>query len=154
MPERLEPILPQVPVEGIAVHIGRAGLCMGDEAQAVLLPDGRVGIFARTRRPWLGLIPMRRPTYLGHLGPVAAQVLAPALAEGVGLRLRVVVLTPEHLATSGPPEIFVSVWGDPRQLAPFLDIPDLYVPPPLEELRAEHAAELAAQEAEPRLSLA
>lgn len=137
MAERLEPILPQVPVEGIAVHIGRAGLCMGDEAQAQLLSDGRVGIFARVKRPFLGLFPMRRPTYLGHLGPVAAQVLAPALAEGVALRLRVVVLTPEHLATSGPPEIFVSVWGDPRQIAPYLNLPDLFVPPPLEELAAE-----------------
>lgn len=136
MAERLEPILPQVPVEGIAVHIGRAGLCMGDEAQAQLLPDGLVGIFARVKRPLLGLIPARRPTYLGHLGPVAAQVLAPALAGGVALRLRVVVLTPEHLATSGPPEIFVSVWGDPRQIAPYLHLPDLFVPPPLEDLAA------------------
>lgn len=133
MAERLEPILPQVPVEGIAVHIGRTGLCMGDEARAALLPDGRVGIFARIRRPILGLIPARREGYLGHLGPVATQILAPALMEGLSLRLRIVVLTPEHLATSGPPEIFVSVWGDVRQLAPYLAIPDIFVPPPAEE---------------------
>lgn len=130
MAERLDPILPQVPVEGIAIHIGRAGLCMGDEAHAALLPDGRVGIFARTRRPFLGLWPMWRDTYLGHFGPVAAQILAPALAEGIPLRLRVVVLTPEHLATLGPPEIFVSVWGDARQLAPHLALPDLFLPHP------------------------
>lgn len=125
MSERLDPILPQVPVEGIAIHIGKAGLCMGDAASAALLPDGRVGIYAVVKRPRFGFIPMRRQTYLGHLGPVAAHILAPALAEGVPLRLRVVVLTPEHLARSGPPEIYVSVWGDHHRMAPFLRMPEL-----------------------------
>ncbi|VDC28000.1 hypothetical protein [Pseudogemmobacter humi] len=129
MSERLEPILPQVPVEGIAIHIGRAGLCMGDIAEARLLEDGRVGIFAVVKRPVLGFIPARRPTYLGHVGPVAAQILAPALMEGLMLRLRVVVLTPEHLATSGPPEIHVSVWADPHKLAPFLKLDEVWLPP-------------------------
>ncbi|MFE3836793.1 hypothetical protein [Pseudogemmobacter sonorensis] len=130
MAERLEPILPQVPVEGIAVHIGRARLCMGDAVRATLLPQGKVGIVGRVRRPILGFIPAWRETYLGHLGPLAESILAPALAEGVGLRLRVVQLTPEHLATSGPPEIHVSVWGDPRLLAPFLSLQDHFLPPP------------------------
>ncbi|MBE2277889.1 MAG: hypothetical protein IAE87_16520 [Rhodobacteraceae bacterium] len=132
MAETLEPILPQVPVEEIAVHIGRAGLCMGDEARAAVLPDGRVGVFARVRRPFLGLFPMRREGYLGHFGPMASQILAPALTEGVPLRLRIVVLTPEHLATAGPPEIFVSVWGVSRQMAPYLADPGLYVSAPAE----------------------
>lgn len=125
MPDRLEPILPQVPVEGLAIHIGRARLSMGDAAEARLLPDGRVGVFARVYRPFLGLVPMRRVTFLGHLGPIAAGIVAPALLEGAPLRLRVVSLTPEHLAGSGPPEIYVSIWGDPRLLAPFLDVPPL-----------------------------
>lgn len=130
MAERLDSILPQVPVEGIAVHIGRARLCMGDAVQARLLPDGRVGIFARIRRKRFGLIPGWREGYLGHLGPVPEQVLAPALAEGVPLRMRIVVLTPEHLATAGPPEIHVSVWADQRLIAPYLDLPEFYLPTP------------------------
>ena len=125
MSERLDPILPQVPVEGIAIHIGKAGLCMGDVATAGLLPDGRVGIYAVVKQARFGFLPMRRKTYLGHLGPVATQILAPALMEGVSLRLRVVVLTPEHLATNGPPEIYVSVWGDHHRMAPFLHLPEL-----------------------------
>jgi hypothetical protein len=39
------------------------------------------------------------------------------------------MLTPEHLAGSGEPEIHISVWGDPRLLTPFLDVPELFVPP-------------------------
>ena len=128
MSERLEPILPQVPVEGIAIHIAKAGICMGDPVQARLLPDGRVGVFGLIRRPILGIFPSRRISYLGHLGPVAEQILAPALMEGLMLRLRVVLLTPEHLATSGPPEIHVSIWADPYKLAPFLTSEALDLP--------------------------
>lgn len=126
MHDILEPILPQVPVEGIAVHIGRSGLSMGDKAEARLMPDGRVAIFAIIRKPLAGIIPWRRRAYLGHLGPIAAQIMTPALIEGAPLRLRVVMLTPEHLAGSGQPEIHVSIWGDPRLLTPFLDVPELF----------------------------
>ncbi|MCL4066348.1 hypothetical protein M3484_07180 [Pseudomonas sp. GX19020] len=140
MTERLEAILPQVPVEGIAVHIGRAGICMGDMAEARLLPDGRVGIYAMVRRRLMGIIPVRRMSYLGHLGPVAERILAPALIEGLMLRLRIVVLTPEHLATSGPPEIHVSVWADPYRLAPCLSDDALIIPePPRDSDRDEDA---------------
>ncbi|NPD16960.1 hypothetical protein HOY34_17345 [Xinfangfangia sp. D13-10-4-6] len=129
MSERLEAILPQVPVEGIVIHIGKAGIGMGDLAEARLLPDGRVGIFAVIRQRVLGIFPTRRMGYIGHLGPVAERILSPALIEGLLLRLRIVVLTPEHLATNGPPEIHVSVWADPQRLAPWLDLGALYVPP-------------------------
>lgn len=128
MQEVMQPILPLVPVEQIAVHIARSGLSMGDPCEARLLADGRVGIFARVRQRVLGLIPWWREGYLGHLGPVAAQILAPALLEGAMLRVRVVQLTPEHLAGSGMPEIMISVWGDPRWLAPFLSVPEAFLP--------------------------
>jgi hypothetical protein len=128
MHEVMEPILPVVPVEGIAVHIGKSGLSMGDRCEARLLPDGLVGIFAKVRRPFLGLIPWWRVGYLGHLGPMAAQVITPALLEGASLRLRVVQLTPEHLAGTGMPEILISVWGDPRWLTPFMDVPPAFLP--------------------------
>ncbi len=126
MREIMEPILPQVPVEGISVHIGRSRLSMGDTVTARLLPDGRLGVFAQVQRPFLGLVPLRREAYLGHLGPIAAQVLTPALLDGASLRLRVVMLTPEHLVGAGQPEIHISVWGDPRLLTPFLDVPELF----------------------------
>ncbi|MEZ5796962.1 MAG: hypothetical protein R3D63_05445 [Paracoccaceae bacterium] len=127
MHDILEPILPQVPVEGITLHIGRSGLSMGDAVEARLMEDGRVGIWARVNRPVLGLVPRWRETRLGHLGDVAGQILAAALDEGAALRLRVVMLTPEHLAGTGEPEIHVSVWGDPRLLTPFLAVPEVFV---------------------------
>lgn len=92
------------------------------------MPDGRVGVFGLIRRPILGFLPSRRVSYLGHLGPVAEQILAPALMVGLMLRLRVVLLTPEHLATSGPPEIHVSIWADPYKLAPFVTTEALDLP--------------------------
>jgi hypothetical protein len=128
MSDTMEPILPLIPVEGIAIHVARAGLSLGDTAEARLLPDGRVGIFARLRRPFLGLIPRQRVGLVGHLGPVAGQILTPALIDGAALRLRIVTLTPEHLSSSGEPEVGISVWGDPRLLTPFLDVPELFVP--------------------------
>ena len=120
MSERLEPILPQVPVEGIAIHIGKAGIGMGDMAEARLLPDGRVGIYAVIRRRILGIFPARRMGYIGHLGPIATRILSPALMEGLLLRLRIIDLTPEHLANGYPPEVYISVWGDPRHLQPII----------------------------------
>jgi len=134
MHDILEPILPQVPVEGIAVHIARAGLSMGDPAQARLMPDGRVAIYALVRRRLLGVIPQRKPGLLGYLGPVAAQIVTPALLAGNPLRLRIVQLTPEHLAGAGHPMIEISVWGDPRLLTPYLNMPDAFLPPEVLEL--------------------
>lgn len=126
MHDSLEPILPQVPVEGLAVHIARAGLSMGDPAEARLLPDGRVGIFAHVRRRLLGVFPRKRLGYLGHLGPLAGRIVAPALLQGAPLRLRIVQLTPEHLAGSSSPQIEISVWSDARRLASCVDIPELF----------------------------
>lgn len=129
MREMIEPILPQVPVEEIAIHVARSHLSMGDAAEARLTPDGRVGIWARVRKPFLGVLPIRRQAYIGHLGPIAAQILTPALLDGAPLRLRIVMLTPEHLAGAGLPEVHISIWGDPKLLTPFLDVPELFHPP-------------------------
>ena len=138
MHDIIEPILPQVPVEGIALHVGRSRLSMGDTVTPRLMPEGLVGLWARIFRPWMGIVPLWREGYIGHLGPMASQILAPALEKGLALRMRVVMLTPEHLAGSGQPEIHVSVWGDPRLLTPFLDTIAPHVteePPPAKPAR-------------------
>ena len=138
MHDIIEPILPQVPVEGIALHVGRSRLSMGDTVTPRLMPEGLVGLWARIIRPWMGIVPLWREGYVGHLGPMASQILAPALEKGLTLRMRVVMLTPEHLAGSGEPEIHVSVWGDPRLLTPFLETiarPPAEDPPPAKPAR-------------------
>ncbi len=140
MRETPELILPQVPVEGIAVHVGRSRLSMGDAVSARLMPDGRVAIWARVYRPLLGIIPRWSSGCLGYLGPVAAQILTPALLEGQALRLRVVMLTPEHLAAGREPEIHVSVWGDPKLLLPFLEMTAPPAAEPVPERPARRAA--------------
>lgn len=121
MHDIIEPILPQVPVEGIALHIGRSGLSMGDTVTPKIIAEGKVGLWVRVNRPWAGIIPLQRDTYIGHLGAMASQIIIPALQAGQPLRMRVVMLTPEHLAGAGQPEIHVSVWGDPKLLLPFLE---------------------------------
>jgi hypothetical protein len=115
------PLIHKAPVEGLTVHVARTGLAIGDAAWLDRLTDGRVGVFAMVRRPLLGLIPRRRPALLGHLGPLAEEIVAPSLAHGDALRVRIIDLVPEHLANGFPPEVYVSVWGDPRHLAPVLE---------------------------------
>ena len=122
------PLLHKAPVEGLTIHVARTGLSIGDAARLDRLEDGKVGVFARLRRPILGLIRRRREGLIGHLGPMAEEIVAPSLAHGDDLRVRIIDLTPEHLSNGYPPEVYISVWGDPRHLQPILAAMDL--PPP------------------------
>lgn len=112
------PLIHKAPVEGLTIHVARARLAIGDTAWLDWLPDGRVGVFAVVRHRVLGLVPRRRPFLIGHLGPLAEEIVAPSLDHGDALRVRIIDLTPEHLANGFPPEIYISVWGDPRHLVP------------------------------------
>jgi hypothetical protein len=114
------PLIHKAPVEGLQIHVARAGIAIGVTAWLDRLNDGRVGVFTRLRQPILGLIPRQRPGLVGHLGPVAEEIVAPSLAHGDTLRVRIIDLVPEHLANGFPPEVYISVWGDPRHLQPIL----------------------------------
>jgi hypothetical protein len=130
------PLIHKAPVEGIAIHVARTGLSIGDPAWLDRLSDGRIGVFANVRKPFLGLIPRHRPACLGHLGPVAEEIIAPSLAHGDDLRVRIIDLTPEHLSNGYPPEVYISVWGDPRHLQPLLAAVELPPAPPEPKLKA------------------
>lgn len=106
----LGPILGKARLHDVRVHIGRSGLCLNDPALLRVTPEGRVQVMARMRRRLL-LLPRWRWQVLGELGPRATAMLAPWLEEAEPLRLRIVGLTPEHIAA---PEVFVSVWGEQR----------------------------------------
>jgi hypothetical protein len=125
------PLIHKAPVEGLEIHVARTGLAIGDSARLDRLSDGRIGVFARLKKPILGVIPHHRDGLVGHLGPVAEEILAPSLAHGDDLRVRIIDLTPEHLANGYPPEVYISVWGDPRHLQPILATVDL---PPQTEI--------------------
>lgn len=118
MRDTKQPLIHKAPVHGLRVHVGRAGLSIGDGADLARLPEGGIGIFATVRHPFLGLIPIRRRACIGHLGPVAEALVAPSVDEGDPLRVRIVGVNPEHLAREAPPEVHISVWGDPRHLTP------------------------------------
>ena len=107
----LGPILGKARLHELRVHVGRSGLCLNDPALLRVSPEGRVQVMARMRRRWLGLVPRWRWQVLGDLGPRATAMLVPWLEEAEPLRLRIVGLTPEHIAA---PEVFVSVWGEQR----------------------------------------
>jgi hypothetical protein len=127
------PLIHKAPVEGLTIHVARAGLSIGDAAALDRLPDGRIGVFAQIRAPILGLIPRQRQALLGHLGPMAEEIVSPSLAHGDALRVRIIDLVPEHLANGYPPEVYISVWGDPRHLTPILTAAGLLpetAPPP------------------------
>lgn len=114
------PLIHKAPVEGLQINVARAGIAIGDTAWLDRLTDGRVGVFARLRQPIFGLIPRLRPGLVGHLGPMAEEIVAPSLAHGDALRVRIIDLVPEHLSNGFPPEVYISVWGDPRHLQPIL----------------------------------
>jgi hypothetical protein len=116
MIETLHPILPKTAVLGLLCHVGRSGLCIGDPAQLVLSDSGEVVLMANLRRRWLGLFPFHRVEPLGHLGPIVGRILSHALQNGAPFRVRVVSLTPEHLARAHGPEVYVSIWADPSRL--------------------------------------
>ena len=112
MYDQLQPILPMTRLVGLCVNVAATRLSIGDALEARLQGDGRVGIFAPVRRRLLGLIPRSTLRLLGHLAPAAGGLIAPALQTGTRLRVRIVGLTPEHLAPE--PEVHVSVWGVAR----------------------------------------
>lgn len=119
MHEMMQPLIHKAAVRDIAVHVARTGLSIGDEAMLHHLPDGRIGVFVRLHRKLLGIIPRSITVLAGTLGPKASDLIGGAVERNEALRVRIVGLTPEHLAADGlGPEIHVSVWGDPRHLSP------------------------------------
>ena len=113
MPQALLPLIHKAKVQGLCVQVAKSGLSLGDEAQAVDLGDGRIGILALVRARVFGLIPMQRQRVIGHFGPHAADLIRPEMNRAEGMRLRVVGVTPEFLAGPDGAEVHVSVWVHP-----------------------------------------
>jgi len=136
------PLIHKAPVEQLQIHVARTGISIGDTAWLERLTDGRIGVFAKLRQPIFGLIPRQRPGLLGHLGPLAEEIVTPSLANGDALRVRIIDLVPEHLANGFPPEVYISVWGDPRHLHPVLEATGLLSDPAPQPEKAPKTAPL------------
>lgn len=111
MQQILQPLINKAQLVGLEINVTKAGLCIGDTAQMKVFDDGEIGVFAVIRSRWLGLLPIRRLQRLGRMGPTARAILTEPLRRAMHLRVRIVGLTPEHLAASRQPEVFVSVWA-------------------------------------------
>lgn len=132
MNDLLQPLIHKAAVHSITVNVARTGLSIGAPAELHTLPDGRVGVFVQLKRWFLGLIPRQVMALVGVLGPHATALIAPAVERGESLRVRIVGLTPEHLASEGAgPEIHISVWGDPRHIAVWGKDGTVFTPSPL-----------------------
>lgn len=137
MNDLLQPLIHKAAVRDIAVHVARTGLSIGSEAALLPLPDGRIGVFARLDRRFLGVIPRKVTVLIGVLGPQASALIAPAVERDELLRVRIVGLTPEHLTAPGlGPEVHVSVWGDPRHISVWAKDGSVTTPKPLKSENA------------------
>ena len=115
MQEIIEPIIHKAAVHDLQTKIRHTGLCIGDPAELHLCDDGRVEVYTKINMRSF-LLRRRKLAHIGDLGAKASQILTPALRRGDYLRVRVVGLTPEHLAHDGKAEMHISVWGTVRYI--------------------------------------
>jgi hypothetical protein len=118
MQDIIEPILHKTAVCDLTMALKSAGLSIGDPAELRLGQDHRVAVYAHiVRRSFF--IRRKALRHVGYLDPRAAVLLAPNLQNGEHLRVRIVGLTPEHLARDGHAEMHVSLGHG----APCLSVP-------------------------------
>lgn len=113
MQDIIEPIIHKAAVCDLQTRIQHTGLSIGDPAELHLCDDGRVAVYTKINKRSF-LLRRRMLAHIGDLGAQASQILAPALRRGDYMRVRVVGLTPEHLAYDGKAEMHISVWGNMR----------------------------------------
>jgi hypothetical protein len=144
MTDLLQPLIHKAAVHDICVDVSRSKLCIGDPVQLLPLGDGRIGVVAESRSRWFWVIPRRVSRLIGVLGPLASELIAPAVVQGEQLRVRIVGLTPEHLAqTPGRAEVHISVWGDPRHISSWSKDGTKTTPQPLKSESAIEVRPLA-----------
>ncbi|MGB3279436.1 MAG: hypothetical protein WBA92_09620 [Pseudorhodobacter sp.] len=120
MQDIIEPIIHKAAVIDLKIALKNTGLSIGDTAELHLTDEGKIAVYAHIRKRSF-LFHRRKLALIGHLGAKATPLLTPALRRGDYLRVRVVGLTPEHLASDGKAEMHVSVWGTARHF---------FTPPP------------------------
>ncbi|WP_050528102.1 hypothetical protein [Pseudorhodobacter aquimaris] len=117
MQDLLEPIIHKTKVFDLQMPIKHSGLSIGDTAELRLDKNGVITVWCVVTKKRL-LIRRKVMAHLGNLRATADQILSPALRRGDHLRVRVVGLTPEHLAPDGKAEMYISVWGTARNFQP------------------------------------
>lgn len=114
----MQVILHKTAVEKLEVSLMATGISLGDAMRLEEDESGEICVCFHRRASWLALI--GRPARwlrLGHLCEEAGQLIAPALRDGVELRVRVVEISPAHLSGRDRDALHLSVWGDRTRLA-------------------------------------
>jgi len=112
----MQVILHKTPLVPLAEAPASFGLTLGDSVELHADPTGSVTAVFWRKGPWL-LGRRARQVPIGQLLPEAADMVAPALRHGNGLRVRVVEICPAHLSAEGQDAVCLSVWGDRDRLA-------------------------------------
>ncbi len=111
----IEPIIHKTAVIELQHSLRTTGLSIGDAGELRLGDDGRIAVYAHILKRRF-LVRRRVLALIGYLGVQTNPLIGPALRRGDPLRVRLVGLTPEHLASSGRPELHISVWGNTKAL--------------------------------------
>lgn len=86
MHDMLQPLIHKAQVHGLRIHVGRAGLCLGDTAEAVPPTMARWATCSAAPRAVSGLLVSGARCWSPC--PAAARILMPEITEGRPLRLR------------------------------------------------------------------
>jgi hypothetical protein len=93
------------------------GVSPGDRALLSMNSDTTVSVFVeRPSRLPFGL-GKPRVVLLGKLGVRATDILLPALERKADFRVRIIEVEPAHLSRTGRASVYVSVWGNPADVA-------------------------------------
>ena len=139
--EPMQVILAKTTLTALQVHIGKSGLAIGDSVYLRLMDDGQIGVIAKLTHYRLGLFPYKAQTLVGLIPPIDRASLLPHMSGAETMRVRIVTLTPEHLAPDRRAELAVSVWGVMRFVrAPTASRPAVKTAPPPEPAPPEPPA--------------
>ncbi|PWL24052.1 MAG: hypothetical protein DCO98_11610 [Altererythrobacter sp. XM-24bin4] len=102
------------------------GVSPGDRALLSMNSDTTVSVFVeRPSRLPFGL-GKPRVVLLGTLGARATEILLPALERKADFRVRIIEVEPAHLSRSGRASVYVSVWGNPADVAQSKSRPSIF----------------------------
>lgn len=102
------------------------GVSPGDRALLSMNSDTTVSVFVeRPSRLPFGL-GKPRVVLLGTLGARATDILLPALERKADFRVRIIEVEPAHLSRTGRASVYVSVWGNPADVAQSKSRPSIF----------------------------
>jgi hypothetical protein len=102
------------------------GVSPGDRALLSMNSDTTVSVFVeRPSRLPFGL-GKPRVVLLGTLGARATEILLPALERKADFRVRIIEVEPAHLSRTGRASVYVSVWGNPADVAQSKSRPSIF----------------------------